>query len=246
MGIVLIVSGVAILKGLQWGRLLFFVCGAVPIVLTILSWLFHKTDTVSAVRSLLPMIMLYAVAIVFLTRPLAAKFFKDMSKPVLNLEANQTSSRVNKMASPKTIKKSISILLLILGASSVLLGIFLCAFYVGVLLSGHKPLHFDLIITWLGFLSFGVLIGLGGTFLWGWERRRKVFGNILIIVSSFQLFIALNFLFVMPEKPKQFHEGFQIALGTTPLIVQFCFSVLLMLIGILLVIKQVHIEKKQV
>ncbi len=65
-GAIGLISGIAILKGLNWGRLLYLFSMPISIVLT---WLhgFHTIDTLK--------VIFYVIFLVFLTRPAASLFF---------------------------------------------------------------------------------------------------------------------------------------------------------------------------
>ncbi len=68
-GVITLVSGIAMLKGLNWGRWLCLCYGAISIVLTLLLYGFY------APKFLIGGIAIYIVQLVFLTRPAVSTFF---------------------------------------------------------------------------------------------------------------------------------------------------------------------------
>ena len=68
-GAIGVVSGIAMLKGVNWGRLLYL--WAIPI-LTVLNWILYGFKA-----SGIPGIIIYIIFLIFLIRPAASAFFGD-------------------------------------------------------------------------------------------------------------------------------------------------------------------------
>ena len=68
-GVIGLVSGIAMLKGLNWGRLLCLCYPPVSIALTLLLYGFHRS------KFFIVGVMIYIAELVFLTRPAASTFF---------------------------------------------------------------------------------------------------------------------------------------------------------------------------
>lgn len=81
-GAIGVVSGIAILKGLNWGRLLYLCFFPITIVLSWLLYGFHLSHVLSYVLQ----IILYTVYFVFLTRPVASAFFARKNSEELKLK----------------------------------------------------------------------------------------------------------------------------------------------------------------
>ncbi len=79
-GVICLVSGIAMLKGLNWGRLLCLCYPPISIVLTLLLYGFHRS------KSFIGGVVLYIVALVFLTRPAASTFFAGGSSEKQDVE----------------------------------------------------------------------------------------------------------------------------------------------------------------
>jgi len=69
--LVLIISGVAMLKGLNWGRLLYVVWTAAEFVINVV--------TSPMKIAMIPGFLLYLVVVFFLFRPKANQFFAEIS-----------------------------------------------------------------------------------------------------------------------------------------------------------------------
>lgn len=77
-GAIGVVSGIAILKGLNWGRLLYLCFAPISIVLGWLLYGFRPTHVLT--------VIFYIVVLVFLTRPAASTFFARENSEELKLE----------------------------------------------------------------------------------------------------------------------------------------------------------------
>ncbi|MFH0791334.1 MAG: hypothetical protein V2A64_06865 [Candidatus Omnitrophota bacterium] len=69
IGVLLLVSGIAMLKGFNWGRLLYLWGYGISVLFNII--------TRGPSLIVLPSIVIYVIFLIFLTRPTAAEFFKS-------------------------------------------------------------------------------------------------------------------------------------------------------------------------
>ena len=79
-GVISLVSGIDMLKGLNWGRLLCLCYPPISIVLTLLLYGFHRS------KLFIAGLVLYIVVFVFLTRPAASTFFAGESSEKHDVE----------------------------------------------------------------------------------------------------------------------------------------------------------------
>lgn len=178
-GLIQVASGLAILKGLNWGRLLYLIY--VPLSL-LLYWLLKGFDPLS-----LTSIPLYVVILVLLTRPVAATFF-----------AQEAPSRAKLIEThpPVVIRRIASVTLLTVGVSIVPATLMLFVLFLS------EGLFHLLAIAILAIpLAIAVLIITAGVALWAWNRWRIVLGVVLTVGGGFSALTAafMPLIMISPE-----------------------------------------------
>jgi len=138
------------------------------------------------------------------------------------------------MAAMNVTKKIAGVVFLVIGGFVLFLGlmgglvIFFHSLGVAGVSSGKLATLAGIVI--ILFVPLGVLLILLGNYLWGWMRRRIVFGILLIVIGGFFLLLSLDaFLPGIPTDPSRL--GYLLC------------GIIALPTGIFLVIKQNKIDK---
>ena len=178
-GLVDVASGLAILKGLNWGRLLYLIY--LPLSLVLL-WLLKGFDPLW-----LTSIPLYVVIFVLLTRPAAAAFFA--SEAPAKRKLIQARPRV-------VIRRVASVILLTIGVSFVPATLMLLVVFLS-----EGLFHLLALIILAIPIGIAAAVITAGVALWAWNRWRIVLGVVLTVGGGFSALTAaaMPLMMISPE-----------------------------------------------
>jgi hypothetical protein len=186
-GVAFIVAGVAMLKGRNWGRMLYLYGAPIGFVVSI-----GLYGTKLIVFSFLGLIF-YGVVLFFLTRPVVSAYFSGSPQAVIP----PTESGPGFLES-LTPRKIIGALLLIPG------GLMLTIWFMMILPMSETGVGAIVISGIFGFLT---LIFIGpAVFLWGWKQWAGMLGVLFVPVGGF-LLMSGAMLYLLPSM-EEFHEQF--------------------------------------
>jgi hypothetical protein len=177
-GVIYYVVGIAMLKGLNWGRLLYLVLVPFVSVLYMILFKFHPAQVFGLV--------VYIIILVFLTRPKVSSFFK--SDTVIELEFSKPSV---------ILKKTTSVIILFI-AECVLIPIIMVL--IDFVLRGCNLAYWgNISIPGVCFIVLlTILLVLAGVALWDLKRWRIVSGVFLVVVSI-TLFFYASSTYIFPR-----------------------------------------------
>ncbi len=198
--VIAFISGLAILKGHSWGRLLYLIMFPSSLLIIVILDGFQPL--------LITSVIMYIVMFVLLTRPAFNAYFKqEYSDPtVTDSEKQPESQRFStnnetgtakivyntdaKKQSVSTVRKVFAIILLSFGG--MLLSSFSIALY--MILKKEPNLKLGIFLMTFGILFAIVLIlVLVSVLLWGWKRWRMVLGIFLASVGVLLGLVAIAF-----------------------------------------------------
>lgn len=178
-GLINVASGLAILKGLNWGRLLYLIY--VPLSL-LLFWLLEGFDPLW-----LTSIPLYVVIFVLLTRPAAAAFFASEAP---------ARPRLIQASPPVVIRRIASVTLLTIGVSLVPATLMLLVVFLS-----EGLFHLLAVIILAIPIAIAAAVITAGVALWAWNRWRIVLGVVLTVGGGFSALTAavMPLMMISPE-----------------------------------------------
>lgn len=231
--VIYFISGIAMLKGLNWGRLLYLYSVPTWIVFSGIIYLFSPMLVIAIIP--------YIIILMFLTRPKALAFFKNGTDAIIENET-LTESRPEKQT--KKLRKISSVLLLIIGGFILFPNMMMLSVLISegfdIKAIGDTPTIVRCIIL----VAINIALIIAGVALNEWSRWRFILGNLFTVVGSFLAFLAVTIPLVMLSPEWKLLGAPKAHVDIKAFIVNLILSALLPLVmGISLLVKQNKLDK---
>ena len=216
---VTLISGIAIFKGHNWGRVLYIFFTPVSMVGSGFIFGFGLFYVLS--------VIVYMVFLLLLTRSAPAAFFKRAPAAEARLEEQKGM-----------LRKIGGVVLLIIGGSFII-----CLFLPSIFVFQFEEVVAGGLVL-LVFAGLATPLMAGGIGLWGWRRWRIVLGVVVTVVGAVVVLCAMSIPLVMHSREWEWLGGPEISHLVKPTLkVSALFGALLLALGILLILRQKNRDK---
>ena len=224
-----IVTGIGLLKGKNWARVLLIYSGALFIIIN----LFILKDYTLLSLS----VIVYLVYLYFLTRPSVVDFFTKKDSEIKNRELSYPVAETNSNIRISLVRKIFSIVLFVAGGYLLIVTMFISAFPV-------DELNIKILIIGI-FGSFSLILHVMGVLLWGKKRWRITSGMVLSFVGGFQILTSLIIILILHSPMRaqlpDTNSGF---FSSGAINILFIGGLFLLIPGMVLIRKQLLNDKK--